>query len=246
MENRTLAQIQDRFQLETHLLRLEQQMVENESALRQAKFNLREAKVTQAEYSGSFRSFRDKLTGKREESETALRHAVQQAEAALASAQRQKDSLVARLTERKEQLAVLPAWESLRDGSREWNRLEALYCMEAVNPLLEINRELLTERRNQFNGSYAGEVKSRQDLAEIYSAPEAAGEACRPWLLRLKEALDALEIPLELHRYFLEPTAFLSSATQYTRMDRINEAIAQAEKLQRLIPKLRKQLEENV
>jgi len=224
MKDTITNQMHDRFQLETSLLRLKQQLSRSEDTLRQAKFNLREAKVTQAEYSGSFRSFRDKLTGKREESETALRHAVQQAEAALASAQRQKDSLVARLTERKEQLAVLPAWESLRDGSRE----------------------LLAERRSQFTGSYAGEGKSRQDLAEISSAPEAAGEACRPWLLRLKEALDALEIPLELHRYFLEPTAFLSSATQYTRMDRINEAIAQAEKLQRLIPKLRKQLVENV
>ena len=63
---------------------------------------------------------------------------------------------------------------------------------------------------------------------------------------RLKEALDALEIPLELHCYFLEPTVFLSSATQYTRMDRINEAIGQVEKLQRKVTEFRKQLEESL
>ena len=104
----------------------------------------------------------------------------------------------------------------------------------------------MVKRRNQFNGTNAGQLKSRQDLADIYSAPEAAGEACKTWLLRLKEALDALEIPLELHRYFLEPTVFLSSATQYTRMDRINEAIGQVEKLQRKVTEFRKQLEETL
>ena len=246
MENRTFAQIQDRYRLEVQLLRLKQQLARSEDALRQAKFDLREAKVAQLEYGGSFRSFRDRLSGKKEEAETALRHGVQKAETALAAAQREKEAISARLAELEAQLAALPAWEACNDGSREWHRLEALYCAEAVTPLLEANRALLVKRRNQFNGTNAGQLKSRQDLANIYSAPEAAGEACKTWLLRLKEALDALEIPLELHRYFLEPTVFLSSATQYTRMDRINEAIGQVERLQRRVTEFRKQLEETL
>lgn len=246
MENRTFAPIQDRYRLEVQLLRLKQQLARSEEALRQAKFDLREAKVAQLEYGGSFRSFRDRLSGKKEETETALRHGVQKAETALAAAQREKEEVSARLAELEAQLATLPAWEACNDGSREWHRLEALYCAEAVTPLLEANRALLVNRRNQFNGTNAGQLKSRQDLADIYSAPEAAGEACKIWLLRLKEALDALEIPLELHRYFLEPTVFLSSATQYTRMDRINEAIGQVEKLQRKVTEFRKQLEESL
>ena len=239
-----MNQIQNRFQLESELLLLERQMEDNKAALRQAKFDLREATMAQAEYSGSFKAFRDKLKGHREESETALRHAVQKAETALASAQRQKEVLDSRLSELKEQLAALPDWESLKDGSGQWYRLEALYCIEVLEPLLEANQELLVERRNQFNGSYAGEIKTRQTLAEIYSAPEVAGEACKPALIRLKAALEKLEVPFELHSYFDAPTAFLSSATKFTRMDRINEAIGQVEAMQRLLPKLQKELSE--
>lgn len=239
-----MSQIQERFQLEIELLRLERQIEESKAALRQAKFDLRESKVAEAEYRGSFKSFRDKLKGRREDAETALRHAVQKAEADLASAQRQKEALDARLLELKEQLARLPDWEALNDGSTQWYRLEVRYCIEVLTPMLEANRELLVERRNQFNGSYAGEVKTRQVLAEIYTAPEAAGEACKPYLLRLKAALEKLEIPFELPRYFDAPTAFLSCATQYTRMDQINTAIGQTESLQRLIPKLKKDLSE--
>ena len=42
-----------RFQSEIDLLRLQRQRAENEAALRQAKFDLREAKVAEAEYRGS-------------------------------------------------------------------------------------------------------------------------------------------------------------------------------------------------
>ena len=244
MEHTPMNQIQDRFQLETDLLRLEQQVEENNADLRQAKFDLREAKVAEAEYRGSFKSFRDKLAGRREETDTALRHAVQNAEATLASTQRQKELLDARLSEIKEQLSALPDWVSLRDGSREWERLEALYCLEVLTPLLETTRNLLVERRNQFNGANAGQIKSRQTLSEIYSAPEAAGEACKPYLLRLKAALEELGNSLELHSFFESPTFFLSSATQFTRMDRINTAITQAETLQRQLIKLQKELSE--
>lgn len=239
-----MSQIKSRYQQEINLLRLERQSAENDAALRQAKFHLRQAKVAEAEYRGSFRSFRDRLTGKQEASETALRHAVQNAEATLTTAQQQKALLDTRLTEAKEQLSTLPDWESLRDGSQEWLRLEAMYCIEVLTPLLEMAHDLLMERRNQFNGTNAGQIKTHQDLAEIYSAPEAAGEACKPYLLRLKAALEALGISLELHSWFESPTAFLSAATQFTRMDRINTAISQTEALQKRLPELQKELSE--
>ena len=239
-----MRQIQDRFQLEIDLLRLERQIAENNAALGQAKYDLREAKAAEAEYGGSFKSFRDKLAGRREETETALRHAVQKAEADLTSAQRQKELLNTRLTEVKEQLSALPDWNSLNDNSREWHRLESLYCMEVLAPMLEATHDLLTERRNQFNGTYAGQIKTHQDLADIYSAPEAVGEACRPYLLRLKAALDTLEISLPLSSFFDSPTAFLSQATKFTRMDRVNTAIGQVQALLNRLPELQKQLAE--
>lgn len=244
MSNAPLTQIQERFTLEMELLRLERQAQESEAALRQAKFDLRESKIALAEYNGSFRAFRDRFSGKKEAAETALRHAVQKAEANLASAQREKERLDARLPELQEKLAALPAWHSLNDGSSEWLRLEALYCIEVLLPLLAANLDLLTQRRNQLNGTYAGQIKTHQTLAKIYSAPEAAGEACKPYILRLKAALDTLMIPFSLHSYFSEPTAFLSSATQYTRMDRINTSIAQVERMLQLLPKLQKELSE--
>ena len=233
-----------RFQLEIDLLRLERQAEEISAALRQAKFDLREAKVAEAEYRGSFRALRDRFTGKREETETAFRHAVQTAEADLTSAQRQKELLESQLSQLKEQLTALPDWQSLKDGSREWYRLEGLYCLEVLMPLLKITHELLVERRNQFNGTNAGQLKTHYDLAEIYSAPEAAGEACKPYLLRLKAALDGLNIPFELHPFFEEPTYFLSSATNFTRMDRINTAIGKTEALQRQLADLQTELSE--
>lgn len=236
--------ITTRFRLETDLLRLERQVEENKAALRQAKFDLREAKVAETEYKGSFKRFRDKLTGKQEQAETALRHTVQNAEAALTCTQRHKELLDTQLSDLKEQLALLPDWESLNDGSAQWYQLEALYCTEVLTPLLEVNHELLIQRRNQFNGSNAGQVKTWQTLAEIYTAPEAAGEACKPYIQRLQAALEALGIPFAPSAYFDAPTAFLSSATKYTRMDRVNEAITQSESLQRLLPKLQKQLSE--
>lgn len=234
--------LNERFQLEIDLLRLDRQRAENEAALRQAKFDLREAKVAAAEYGGSFKSFRDKLTGNREAAEIALRHEIQKAEADLASAQRQKEAADIRLTELQSELAALPEWSSLNDGSAGWHRLEAMYCMEVLAPMLVASHELLMQRRNQFNGANAGQIKSTGELSAIYSAPETAGEACRPYLLRLKAALEALGISIEIPAYFDGPTAFLSSATKFTRMDRINAAIVRTESLQKLLSKLQKEL----
>ena len=238
-----LSPIRMQFDLQISQLRLERQQSRLDAALRQAKFDLREAKIAQAEYGSTLKSFLDKFTGKREEVEPSLRHAVQKAEATLASAQQEYDALTNRLSELGEQLSLLPDWASRNDGSAEWHRLEALYCTEMLQPLLDTTHELLLERRAQFNGTYAGQIKSHLELADIYSAPEAAGEDCKTLLLRLKAALDGLEIPFEIGSFFEAPTAFLSSATQFTRMDRINTAIAQAEAMQKLLPQLQKQLE---
>ena len=99
---------QKRFYLDLALLRANRAKQVVEATLRQAKYDLREAKVAETEYPGSFRSFRDRLTGKQEEAATALRHAVQKAEADLAAAQREKTLLDARLSEVKNQLSALP------------------------------------------------------------------------------------------------------------------------------------------
>ena len=144
----------------------------------------------------------------------------------------------------EEALSQSPSRKSLRNEENEtlWCQLEARYCLEVLTPLLESTHRLLMTRRNQFNGTYAGEIKSLQELSEIYSAPETAAEACKPILTRLQEALGFLGISCPAGVFFDDPTAFLSSATQYTRMDRINAAIAQTEALQRSLTKMQTEL----
>lgn len=248
MEHTLLTQIQARYDLEIDLLRLRRQRTENDAALRQAKYDLREAQQEQTLYSGSFKSFRDKLTGRKEAAENALRHAVQKAEANLASAQRKKEILDTQLPELENTLAFTPDWNALRERSdgvalQEWLRLEAAYCIEALLPLLKKNHTALTEQRNMISGANVGKVYSFEEQAQIGSAPEKAGEICKPYILRLRSALEGLEIPFTRCTYFDDPTAFVNSViAQHNRRDRLNEAINQVAAVQRLIPKLQKQL----
>lgn len=234
----------ERYQSEIELLRLERQAEENKAALRQAKHDLREAQTAQALYSGSFRALRDRFTGKKEAAETTMRHAVANAAAALTSAQRQKESLDAQLSQVNGQLALLPGWEALNDGSREWCRLEALLCAEVLAPLLEETLILLNERRKMANGAVPGKIYTFSEQAKIGCAPEQSAAACKPYVARLKSALENLEISIPDLPFFDHPATFLNAATEYTRKDRLHEAILQTEDLQRLIAGLRKKLEE--
>ena len=235
--------IQKRFDCDLALLRANRKQAQAQAALRQAKFDLREAKAAQLEYGGSFRSFRDKLTGKKEESETRLRHAVEKAEAEASNAQRNLDAAEEEIQNLEVALSQIPSWESLKTEENEtiWCQLEARYCAEWLIPHLEITHQLLLERRAQFNGTNAGQIKTLGELADIYSAPEAAAEDCVPYIRRLQTTLNFLGKDFPEFAFFDAPTAFLSSATQYTRMDRINTAIAQAEKLQRLLSQMQQQ-----
>ena len=236
--------LQTCFDLKLSLLRANHKLAQSKAALKLAKYNLREAKFAQLNYNGSFKSFRDKFTGKREESETTLRHAVQIAESEQTSAQCAVEALEKEIPELEKTISQLPSWETLRNTENEflWCRLESLFCIESLIPLAETTHQLLLMRRNQFNGTYAGDIKSLQELSDIYSAPEAAGEACKPLLAQLQNALDFLDISFLIGAFFNNPTAFLSEATQYTRMDRINTAIVQTEELQRSLYKLQKEL----
>ena len=235
--------IQKRFDWDLALLRANRKQAQAQAALRQAKFDLREAKAAQSEYGGSFRSFRDKLTGKKEESEIRLRHAVEKAEAEASNAQRNLDAAEEEIQNLEVALSQIPSWESLKTEENEtiWCQLEARYCAEWLIPHLEITHQLLLERRAQFNGTNAGQIKTLGELADIYSAPEAAAEDCVPYIRRLQTTLNFLGKDFPEFAFFDAPTAFLSSATQYTRMDRINTAIAQAEKLQRLLSQMQQQ-----
>lgn len=243
MENTKL--LKERFNSEISLLQLRKKKTTVDTALRQAKYDLRQAQKAQVLYGSSFSAFLDKLTGKQEDKETSLRHAVQRAEADLAAAKHSILSTEEQIAQLEQILAVLPQWDTLKTAETEslWYRFDALLCAQILLPLLEINHRLLLERRSQANGSNAGQLKTVSELADVYSAPEKAGEDCKPYLARLETALAALGLQLPDCGYFRDPAAFLNSATKYTRFDRLNDAIDQTEALLRSIAALQQQLE---
>lgn len=249
MENTLLKQILERHKMDISALRLQRQDKENDLALRQAKFDLRNAQVAQTLYDGSFRSFWDRLSGKKEAKEVELRHEVQKKEANLTAAKRQREVLDMQLSEIREKLEAFPDWNDLRSQAegetlREWYRLDALYCIEAVLPLLEDNHTALIEQRNMMSGANVGKVYTFSEQAEVYTAPEQIGDLCKPYILRLKTALDILQIPFDSYSYFQNPSAFINGViAKHNRRDRVNEALNQVEALQRLLPQLQQRLE---
>ena len=78
------------YELETAIFRSSQKESQLKNAVRQAKFDLREAKIAQVEYSG-IRPFLDKLSGRYPDKAESLSWEVRKAEAELSVAERQLD-----------------------------------------------------------------------------------------------------------------------------------------------------------
>ncbi len=245
MEHTIRQQIQDRFRLETSLLRLRRQREANEAALRQAKFDLREAKARAAEYRGSFQSLRDRMKGEKEQRETQLRHEVAEAEAALTKTRQEKEMLDRKIPETEAKLADLPAVRELRERAqgedlKEFCRLEVLHCIEAVEPLLAVNLEAIEAYRRRRDIA----LRTLDEYAALETDPGKAGEACRIWIQRITAALEDMGIPFGPWSYYENPAAFiLSAAADHNRWERTIQARDQIYGLQRELCRLRIQLE---
>lgn len=242
-----MNEIREYFRLETSIFRLEQAEKGAEQALRQAKHDLREAEEKQLLYAGSFRAFRDKLTGKREEAELALHRTVKTAEAAVTTAQQEKARLVGELSELRNQLDGLPSPGELKakaegEALTEFIRLDSLLAMEKLEPMLETNLESLEELRKIRRGERAHELKSRYEWEQLDTAPEQQTRQLTPLLEKLVENLPYLGMELSLGDYFREPTVFLNPAAKHNQVDRVSRAIGQTEAVQRQLRDLRKKL----
>lgn len=242
-----MNEIREYFRLETSLLRLEQAEKSAEQALRQAKFALREAQQERLLYSGSFRAFRDKLTGKREEKELVLHRAVKQAETSVTTALQEKERLAGEVRSLRNQLALLPSPAELKaraegEALTEFLRLDSLLAMEKLEPMLETNLESLEELRKIRRGERAHELKSRYEWEQLDTAPEQQTRNLTPLLEKLVENLPHLGMELSLGDYFREPTVFLNPAAKHNQVDSVSRAIAQIEAVQRHLRELRKKL----
>lgn len=224
------------YETEISLLRLQRQLERRNEELRQAKYDLRKADQALTEYGSSLRAFLDRFSGKQAETRETLQRQIREAEAKHTSLLRQQERLTAQLEQTRETLTSLPTLEELRQGvePKKWAALETRFCAEALAPLLEENHEALLQYRMVLRGEYP--ILSPEERQELCAQPNAAAEQCLPWLNRLCEALEILETPLDPGRYYASPAAYVvSAAARHNQLDRLNDALDQVEKLQKLV-----------
>ena len=220
------------YELETALHRCSLREAELETAVRQAKFDLRTAQQAQAEYSG-LRVLLDKLSGKYPEKAETLVRQVRTAEGKLQSLLRQQKAEKQKLSSMQEQRDALPSLQELRTPESEalWAKLESAYCAEVLAPLLQKNHDALLEYRALLQGQYP--MISVEEQQRISAAPNTCAAQSLPRLLRLQEAMEVLGTPLDLGGYYSAPDSYLVTAAKHNRFDRVNAALDQVHALQK-------------
>lgn len=214
------------YELETAIFRSSQRAAELTDAVKQAKFNLRQATIAQVEY-GGIRAFLDKLSGKYADKAEDFSREARKAEAELSALERQFAAEQQKLSALKEERSALPPLEQLRteENADLWNRLETRRCAERLLPLLEELEETLTEYRQMLRGEIP--LLSIGQQQAIGAAPIELAEECQPLLQRLaKTGAD-----LAPGDFFPKPAGFLAAAARHNQLERAADADAQVRKL---------------
>lgn len=214
------------YELETAIFRSSQRAAELTDAVKQAKFNLRQATIAQVEY-GGIRAFLDKLSGKYADKAEDFSREARKAEAELSALERQFAAEQQKLSALKEERSALPPLEQLRteENADLWNRLETRRCAERLLPLLEELEETLTEYRQMLRGEIP--LLSIGQQQAIGTAPIELAEECQPLLQRLaKTGAD-----LAPEDFFPNPAGFLAAAARHNQLERAADADAQVRKL---------------
>ena len=220
--------------LKTELFRLERQETALKAEVSQAKYDLRTAKVNHTEYSGSFRAFLDKLSGKQEQKLLLLRHAEKQASIRLAGLEQDITALQQSLSQIRTRLE---SCEPLPDS-----RGEARYCIACLMTLLPEAEKALSDMGDWMRGAIPGQIISKADRQQFYGECEQKSARCGELLNQLEAALNPLDIPFDLPNCCRDPIAYLANATEYTRRDRLNDLIRHSIKLRKQLPDLQRQL----
>ena len=221
--------LKQRYTLETDLLHGNLRSKEVTEEIKQAKFDERAAQEALWNYESSIRGFLHRISGKREENLEDLNGKLRRCQQHLSGLLREQDALVQKRNSLTAALQALPSLEELRETveRKEWARLEARYCAEALTPLLEENHRALLEYRELMQGQRP-DILSPARQQEIYSGPDIWAAQCQPLIQRLKTALDILNIPFEIGGYYSSPTAYLvTAAAIHNRRDRVNQALDQ-------------------
>ena len=249
MEHSILYTMERCYELERELLGLEAVMDDNQQALRQAKYNLRQVKEEQLNYGGSFRRFLDGFSGKRQEEEDNLSRNVAHSQNALDLLQREKEQLQRQDAELREERNRLPALQVLEEAALEdpetaahWAALACRFYGEILLPLLKKTDEALMEYRKTQQGNRPGEILTPDKIQRIYAEPDIWGEKCKIPVQRLEKACQVLGKELTPGDYFRSPTSYLvAAAAIHNRRDRVNKALDQVTELRRKIERLLKE-----
>lgn len=215
-----------------HLERRAEQLTQEVS---QATYHLRDAKAKQLEYSGSFRSFLDILSGKQEARSYELHSTLSRAEARLTELKREQGDVSLKLEETRSLLNSLPPASDPRG--------EARYCIACLTVTLPEADAALTAMGVQMRGAVPGQIITPEQRQQIYGEADRRAMVCANLLQQLEGALSQLSIPFELPACYLNPVAYLANATEYTRRDRLNKLIHQTNQLRNKLPALLSQLE---
>lgn len=236
-------QMADCYELETRLLKLghrEQELTEKLKLAQSDHYQCRQALVGYD--CGTIRSFLDRLSGKREQKLDEMNRQVRAAESKVQILRREMESIRQEQAEAVQALALMPDPGNLvaQDPSlaREAARLDALYCVQALIPLLENNLAALGAAHDLMRGVRAGEIISYAERQEIYTAPEKTAEDCKILLLRLETAMNTLERPFLIGDYYRSPTGYTAAASEQVRRDRMNQSLRQARETLRQVKNL--------
>lgn len=243
-----MQRVTKRYELETRLLRTNNELEETSACLAEVKYQRRDAWEKKNLYEGSIRSLMDRISGKREEVQERLARNYRQAEETVAALTREREILMQQQSTLQSELETLPSAEELRDMAlsdsemaAQWAELESKFCAEGLAHLLEKTDEALEQYRSQMRGERMGEMVSREDLYAIGTAHMKWAKQCQPLLERLEKAQAVLERPFETGGYFDNPAGYIeSAAAKHNRLDRISAALGQVAKLRRTVEEIRR------
>lgn len=221
------------YELETAIFRSSQRAAELTDAVKQAKFNLRQATIAQVEY-GGIRAFLDKLSGKYADKAEDFSREARKAEAELSVLEGQLEAQRRILSTLQEQRTSLPPLPQLQTEETKdlWAPLERRYCAECLLPLLDKAEGALTEYRQMLRGEIP--MLSIGEQQSISAAPIKLAQECQPLLQRLEKA--ALDLPST--DFFRNPAGFLAAAARHNQLERAADADAQLRKLKAQLTRL--------
>jgi len=209
-------------------------------------YELREAKVAQAEYEGGLRFFLDKLTGKHQEKQEALLKAVREASAALEYSKRQLESAQSALASLEQEARTMPTREELFGKYPEMDylrRQDALFCADRLVRLLRENEKHLLEARDWAENRNA----DFKPLGTQYDKSLALqkGSDCARQISVLLDRIGEDGFVVDVHSYFRNPAGFIAgTARQYGQQDRINYALGAVRTAMGIVQELILQLAE--